>query len=227
MRLLLVEDEPKMARMLAQGLREENYHVDTCTRADDAERQASAVGYDGIILDWSLPDGDGVSLLRRWRDQGLRTPVLMLTARGSTGERVTGLKAGADDYLVKPFDFEEFLARVEALLRRGGNSSTRTQLGSATLDAARRLLRGPAAEIELTTREYALVHVFFSHVGEVLSRGALLRAAWGDDFDHTQNVVDVYVGYLRTKLANAGITDCEIVSVRGVGYRFTRRETNP
>lgn len=223
MRLLIVEDEPKMARMLGRGLGEEGYQVDTCERADSAERQAQAVAYDLIVLDWGLPDSDGISLLRRLRDSGLRTPVLMLTARGTTGERVTGLRAGADDYLVKPFDFEEFLARIEALLRRSAGQSAQPRFRSAQLDPARRTLRGPRLEVELTAREFALAMELFAHAGEVLTRSRLLSAAWGADFDHTYNVVDVYVGYLRTKMASAGVVDCEIAAVRGMGYRLTEK----
>lgn len=227
MRLLIVEDEPKMARMLARGLGEEGYAVDTCERAEDAERQAQSVGYDLIVLDWGLPDSDGVSLLRKLRDAGLRTPVLMLTARGTTGERVTGLRAGADDYLVKPFDFEELLARIEALLRRGGGQPLALRFQSASLDTTRRLLRGPTAEVELTAREFALAAEFFAHAGEVLTRSRLLSAVWGADFDHTYNVVDVYVGYLRNKFNAANIADCELTTVRGMGYRLTQRNGKP
>ena len=115
MKLLLVEDEPKMARMLHRGLTEEGHQVDLCARGEDAFEQGRAVAYDVVLLDWSLPDVDGVTVLRRWREAGVQVPVLMLTARGATGEKVTGLRAGADDYLVKPFDFEELLARLEAL----------------------------------------------------------------------------------------------------------------
>lgn len=224
MRLLLVEDEPKMARMLQQGLAEEGHTVDVCTRAQDAEAQARAVGYDVIVLDWGLPDEDGVAWLRRQRDGGLGVPVLMLTARGTIGERVTGLRAGADDYLVKPFDFEELLARLEALARRGGARSIRPRFRSAELDTTRRALRGPAGEVELTAREFALSLELFSHAGEVLTRSRLLGSVWGNGHEHTLNVVDVYVGYVRTKLLQAGVADCEIAAVRGMGYRLVAKE---
>jgi DNA-binding response OmpR family regulator len=224
MRILLVEDEPKMARMLQQGLTEEGHLVDVCTRAADAERQARAVAYDVLVLDWGLPDEDGVSFLRRQRDAGLQVPVLMLTARGTLGERVTGLRAGADDYLVKPFDFEELLARLEALARRGGVRSVRPRFRSAELDPTRRTLRGPAAEVELTAREFALAAELVAHPGEVLTRSRLLAQVWGSGFDHTLNVVDVYVGYLRTKLSTAGVRDAEIATVRGMGYRLVARD---
>jgi DNA-binding response OmpR family regulator len=172
-----------------------------------------------VILDWSLPDLDGVSVLREWRARGLRTPVLLLTARGSTGEKVTGLRAGADDYLVKPFDFAELLARVEALHRRSGGQPG-AALGPLALDPRRRaLVKGAAAET-LTAREYALLAELAANQGEVLSRSRLIEAVWGRDFDGNANVVDVYVGYVRQKLERLGAPGVQIQAVRGVGYRL-------
>jgi len=227
MRLLIVEDEPKMARMLQRGLSEEGHVVDVCTSGKDGEAQARLVPYDAIVLDWSLPDVDGLSLLRALRDSGFTTPVLMLTARGTTGERVTGLRAGADDYLVKPFDFEELLARLEALQRRSGAQSVRLRVASAELDTRRRTLRGPGGECTLTAREFALASELFARPGDVLTRSHLLSSAWGADFDRTYNVVDVYVGYLRTKLAEVGARDVEIAAVRGMGYRVVAKAPVP
>jgi two-component system, OmpR family, response regulator len=224
MRLLIVEDEAKMARMLQRGLGEEGHQVDVCTRGDDALRQTRNVVYDVIVLDWGLPDTDGVSVLRALRDAGLQTPVLMLTARGTVGEKVTGLNAGADDYLVKPFDFEELLARLVALARRGSQRAFKLRLRSAELDAARRVLTGPAGDVELTAREYALASELFGHPGEVLTRSRLLQAVWGTDFDRTHNIVDVYIGYLRQKLAQAGVVDAEIAAVRSMGYRLVAKD---
>lgn len=221
-KLLLVEDEAQMARLLQRGLSEEGHQVDVCARGADALTQAANVSYDAIILDWSLPDLDGVSVLRQWRESGLSTPVLMLTARGSTGEKVTGLRAGADDYLVKPFDFEELLARLEALARRGAGSSPSAQLGSVSLDAKRRSLSRSGVEVTLTAREFALANELWSHAGDVLSRSRLLSSVWGTDFDGLPNVVDVYVGYLRAKLAELGADDVEIAAVRGIGYRLRK-----
>lgn len=224
MRLLVIEDEPKMARMLQRGLSEEGHQVDVCSSGADAETQARAVPYDVLVLDWSLPDADGVSVLRRLRDSGFTTPVLMLTARGSTGERVTGLRAGADDYLVKPFDFEELLARLEALHRRvGATGASHLRYGSAELDVRRRALRGPSGEAILTAREFSLASELFARPGDVLTRTHLLSSAWGSDFDRTQNVVDVYIGYLRTKLLEVGVRDVEISAVRGIGYRMVTK----
>jgi two-component system, OmpR family, response regulator len=221
-KLLLVEDEAQMARLLQRGLSEEGHQVDVCARGEDALSQAANVSYDAIVLDWSLPDLDGVSVLRQWRESGLSTPVLMLTARGSTGEKVTGLRAGADDYLVKPFDFEELLARLEALARRGAGTSQTAQLGSVSLDAKRRCLARAGAEVTLTAREFALANELWSHAGDVLSRSRLLSSVWGTDFDGLPNVVDVYVGYLRAKLEALGAADVEIAAVRGIGYRLRK-----
>ncbi|MFT3923764.1 MAG: response regulator transcription factor [Myxococcales bacterium] len=225
MRLLVVEDEPRMAQMLQRGLAEEGHQVDVCASGKEAEAQARSVAYDVVVLDWSLPDADGISVLRRWRDSGLLTPVLMLTARGTVGERVTGLRAGADDYLVKPFDFEELLARLEALQRRAGGGPSARRFHSAELDVPRRTLRGPSGECVLTAREFSLASEFFARPGEVLTRTHLLSSAWGSDFTRTQNVVDVYIGYLRNKLAEVGAGDVEIAAVRGMGYRMAPRGT--
>lgn len=218
-KVLLVEDEAQMASLLQRGLSEEGHQVDVCTRGAQALSQAMEIAYDVVLLDWALPDVDGVSVLRQWREHGLSTPVLMLTARGTTGEKVTGLRAGADDYVVKPFDFDELLARLEALARRGSGTLTNPVLGSVTLDLRRRALTRGSAEATLTAREFALANELFSHAGDVLSRSRLLSSVWGTDFDGLPNVVDVYVGYLRSKLASLGADDVELAAVRGIGYR--------
>jgi DNA-binding response OmpR family regulator len=226
MKLLLVEDEARVARTLARGLGEEGHQVDVCATGQSALEQGQAIDYDVVLLDWSLPDLDGVSVLRAWRETGLRTPVLLLTARGSTGEKVTGLRAGADDYLVKPFAFDELLARLEALHRRNGAEEP-ALLGLARLDPRRRaLVRGGLAE-PLTPREYALLAELSSRRGDVLSRSRLLDAVWGSDFQGNQNVVDVYVGYLRAKLERIGAAGVELQAVRGVGYRLVVPEAAP
>lgn len=225
MRVLVVEDEEKMVVLLSRGLKEEGHEVDVCSSGADAVEQAAAVPYDVVLLDWSLPDLDGVAVLRRWRDAGLRTPVLMLTARGSVGERVTGLRAGADDYLTKPFDFDELLARLEALHRRGGGHEVRRKLGRALLDANRRVLSVRDVEEALTAREYGLLSELAGHAGETLTRSELLTVVWGAGFDGTPNVVDVYVGYLRAKLRRLGIDEeVSVRAVRGTGYRLVIRD---
>jgi DNA-binding response OmpR family regulator len=221
MKLLLVEDELRMAQLLTRGLGEEGHQVDVCATGDAALAQARHVPYDVIVLDWALPGLDGVSVLRAWRERGLRTPVLMLTARGTVGERVTGLRAGADDYLTKPFDFEELLARLEGLHRRGGDHGTEQRLGPVVLDPRRRVLVHAGREEPLTAREFGLISELAGHAGEVLSRTRLLSTVWGADFDGSPNVVDVYVGYLRGKLERLGAASVQIRSVRGVGYRLS------
>lgn len=225
MRLLVVEDEPKMARMLQRGLAEEGHQVDVCASGEAAQTQALDVPYDVVVLDWGLPDVDGVSVLRHWRQRGLTTPVLLLTARGTTGEKVTGLRAGADDYLVKPFDFDELLARLEALRRRSGpGTATATQtLGDCTLEVRRRVLKRGTEEVTLTSREFALLTELMSLGHDTATRSRLLLKVWGGDFEGTGNVVDVYVGYLRSKLERLGTTAVQIEAVRGVGYRLVVR----
>jgi DNA-binding response OmpR family regulator len=219
MRLLVIEDDDRTGRLLQRGLSEEGHQVDRCSRGVDGEAQASAVAYDVIILDWGLPDTDGVTILRRWRDKGLSTPVLMLTARGAVGERITGLRAGADDFLVKPFDFGELLARLDALHRRAASAGPPT-LGPLTIDPGRRaLVIGEQVET-LTNREWQLLTALLEHRGDVLTRAELLTRVWGPDFDGEPNVVDVYIGYLRTKLTRVGAAGVAIRSVRGLGYRL-------
>jgi DNA-binding response OmpR family regulator len=217
----VVEDEPKMARLLQRGLAEEGHQVDVCETGEAALAQGLAVAYDVVVLDWGLPDVDGVSVVRTWRSRGASMPVLMLTARGATGEKVTGLRAGADDYLAKPFDFEELVARLEALRRRGATSAPASQLGDLTLDPRRRVLRRAEAEVTLTSREFALLEELAANLGDAVSRTRLLGRVWGSDFDGTGNVVDVYVGYLRTKLERVGTSLVAIEAVRGVGYRLS------
>ncbi len=229
MKLLVVEDEPKMARLLERGLREEGHVVDLCERGDVALDQALRVAYDVVLLDWSLPEMDGISVLRRWRERGLSTPVLVLTARGTVGERVTGLRAGADDYLVKPFDFEELVARIEALHRRGSGQDLARSIGPLTLDARRRVLVRGDEETSLTAREMALLTALLSRVGDALTRSELLATVWGPTFDGEPNVVDVYVGYLRQKLRALAGDEVSIQAVRGVGFRLMteRRSDRP
>lgn len=227
MRILLIEDEEKTARHLTQGLGEEGHQVDTCRLGQEGFEQAQRILYDVILLDWSLPDTDGVTILRDWRARGLLTPVLMLTARGTVGERVVGLRAGADDYLPKPFAFDELLARIDALHRRAGGHVLRRQLGPVVLESERRRLVLGDKEASLTPREYALLSELAGHLGEALSRSQLLRTVWGDDFEVAPNAVDVYVGYLRAKLSALDTSAVRIEAVRGVGYRLLVDESAP
>lgn len=223
MRLLIVEDEQRLAAALLRGLREEGHVVDHTTRLEDARAQLEALRYDVVILDWMLPDGDGLELLRALRRQGDRTPVLLLTARARTEEKVTGLRAGADDYLAKPFDFDELCARLEALHRRSEGTSLDRKVGDVTLDGRTRALRAGTDEVSLTAREYALASALFERAGEVRTRAELLREVWGSSFEGDPNVLDVYVGYLRAKLAKllaTGRTVPTVRAVRGIGFRL-------
>jgi len=220
MRILVVEDDERLVALLGRGLREEGHVVDAVVTCADASGQARSIAYDVILLDWMLPDGDGLSLLRGWRDRGVETPVLMLTARGAVGERVLGLRSGADDYLVKPFDFAELLARIEVLARRRSGEPAQLRAGDVVLDARRRTLVRGAQEVALTAREFTLCSLLLRRVGDVLTRSELLAAVWGPNFDGEPNVLDVYVGYLRTKLAALGPGAPVIRAQRGVGFRL-------
>jgi len=222
MRILVVEDDERLGLTLTRGFGEEGHEVDLVARGVGALAQLRDVSYDVVVLDWGLPDLDGVSVLRAMRERGDRTPVIMLTARGTVGERVTGLRAGADDFLVKPFAFEELLARLDALARRSVGQLDALVAGSVSVDGRRRTLRAGegGVEVPLTPREFGLAAELFRHRGEVLSRSHLLRAVWGTDFLGDPNVVDVYVGYLRAKLTRTGARDVAIRAVRGVGFRL-------
>ncbi|PTL85656.1 response regulator transcription factor [Vitiosangium sp. GDMCC 1.1324] len=226
MKCLLVEDEEKMVSLLRQGLGEEGHQVHVCTNGRAALGQEPPEDYDVIILDWTLPDMDGVSVLRQWREAGTQTPVLMLTARGTTGEKVMGLRAGADDYLVKPFDFDELLARLEALHRRGEQQGGPVRLGSVLLDPRRRVLRRGLREESLTAREFSLISALSRQPGEPQVRARLMVQIWGPDFEGSPNVLEVYVGYLRAKLERLGAEDVSIRAVRGVGYTLRVEQGN-
>lgn len=223
MRLLLVEDEAALSAALIRGLQEDGHQVDLCESGRDAVEQARQLVYDVIILDWMLPGMDGLAVLRTWRKAGLATPVIMLTARGGLSERVVGLRAGADDYLAKPFAFEELLARLEALHRRAQGATSIRRIGDLSLDSRRRALRFKEDEITLTAREFGVAAAFFEHVGEVMTRSELLARVWGEAFDGEPNIVDVYVGYLRKKLALVSATGVDLLTVRGLGWRLEPR----
>lgn len=220
MKILVVEDEARLAALLARGLGEEGHAVTVAaTAAAAAAEVARDESWDVIVLDWGLPDGDGLTLLGRWRRHGLLAPVLMLTARGEVGERVTGLRTGADDYLVKPFDFEELLARVEGLGRRGGSQSDVRRAGVLALHLRNRELCAGTKHVPLTGRELEVMRELIERAGDVVTRAELLSRVWGEAFDGPPNVVDVYVGYLRGKLRELG-APCAITTVRGLGYRL-------
>lgn len=220
MRILVVEDETKMADLLKRGLQEEGYAVDIAGTAEDAVWMGTENPYDAIILDIMLPDGTGFDVCRELRKAERWAPLLMLTARDAVLDRVQGLDSGADDYLTKPFSFDELLARTRALLRRGGGERPTTlRAGPLELDPGSRTVTVDSVPVELTTREFALLEYLMRHAGEVLSRTRIREHVWDFAFDGDSNVVDVYIRYLREKIDRAfGLTVIE--TVRGTGYRL-------
>jgi two-component system OmpR family response regulator len=220
MRALVVEDGSKMAALLRRGLQEEGFAVDVASNGEDGSWLGTENDYDVILLDVMLPDVDGFEVCRRLRAADRWAPILMLTARDGVRDRVSGLDAGADDYLTKPFAFDELLARVRALLRRG--PSERPPLlavGDLVLDpATRRVARGDQ-EIDLTPKEFGLLELFLRHAGEALSRTRIIEHVWDFAYDGDSNVVDVYVRYLREKV-DRPFGRRSIETVRGVGYRL-------
>jgi two-component system, OmpR family, response regulator len=220
MRVLVVEDEVKMAGLLRRGLREEGLAADVARTGDDALWMARATEYDVIVLDVMLPGADGFEVCRRLREDGVWPQVLMLTARDAVGDRVTGLDAGADDYLTKPFSFAELLARLRALARRPPlERPAILEVGDLRLDpATRRVWRGDV-EIQLSAKEFAVLETFMRRPGQVLSRYQLLEHCWDYGYENRSNVVDVYVRYLRDKVDRPFGRE-SLETVRGVGYRL-------
>jgi two-component system OmpR family response regulator len=220
MRVLIVEDEVRMASLIRRGLVQEGIAADIAASGEDALWMAGAHDYDGIVLDVLLPGLSGFETCRRLRESGIWAPVLMLTARDSVEDRVAGLDTGADDYLVKPFAFAELLARLRALARRGEvERPSVLEVGDLLLDPASREVRRGSTEIRLSAKEFALLETFMRRPGEVLSRLLLLEHAWDFAYENRSNIVDVYVRRLRTKLDEPfGRTSLE--TVRGAGYRL-------
>jgi two-component system, OmpR family, response regulator len=225
MRVLIVEDEPKLARLLRKGLTAQGLAADIAANAGDAMWMATATAYDAITLDVMLPDTDGFTLCRDLRREGVTTPVLMITALDTIRDRVTGLDSGADDYLAKPFSFDELLARLRALARRPREVRMPVlTVGELRLDPAARTLHRADTLIELTPKEFAILETLMRRPGEAVSRFDLLESAWDDSYDNRSNVVDVYIGYLRQKVDRPFGTD-NIETVRGFGYRLKTEET--
>jgi two-component system, OmpR family, response regulator len=220
MRVLVVEDEIKMASLIRRGLRSEGLAADVAIKGEDALWMAGSTPYDAIVLDVMLPGIDGFETCRKLREEGVWSPVIMLTARDAVDDRVAGLDGGADDYLTKPFSFAELLARLRALARRGAVERPAVlEVDGLRLDpAARRAWRGER-EVSLSAKEFRLLEVFMRHPGEVLTRYQLLEQAWDYDYENRSNIVDVYVRYLRDKVDRPfGISQLE--TVRGAGYRL-------
>ena len=227
MRVLIVEDDRKLSELLRRGLREQGMVADVVHRGDEAMTIARAGDYDSIVLDVMLPGADGFAVCRSLRSSGVWSPVLMLTARDGVDDRVRGLDGGADDYLVKPFAFDELTARLRALARRGPvERPVVLAAGDLRLDPARRQAWRGEVELELSTTEFALLETLLRHAGQVLHRDQLLQHAWEDSRERFSNVVDVYVRYLREKVDRPfGVRSIE--TVRGTGYRLRRDGGRP
>ena len=220
MRVLVVEDHDRMADMLRRGLEEDGYAVDSAATGEDGLWMASENPYDAIVLDVMLPAADGFDVCRSLRAAGNLAPVLLLTAKDAVDDRVRGLDAGADDYLTKPFSFDELLARLRALLRRGGEERPAVlEVGDLTLDPARHTVERGTERIELTAKEFSLLECFMRRAGDVLTRSELINHVWDFAFEGDSNVVDVYVRYLREKI-DRPFGRQTLETVRGAGYRL-------
>jgi DNA-binding response OmpR family regulator len=217
-RILLVEDETKVASFIQKGLEEEQYQVDVAHDGEEGLRRALASEHDLIILDILLPKRDGMSILREVRERRIDTPVLILTAKDSVEDRVAGLNSGCDDYLPKPFAFAELLARSRALLRRKSSDRGVTLVaGDLVLDPVSHRVTRAGKNVDLTSREYALLQYFMQHPNQILTRTMIVEQVWGYDFDNFSNVVDVYVNYLRNKI-DRSFEPKLLHTVRGIGY---------
>jgi DNA-binding response OmpR family regulator len=223
MRVLLVEDQPAAARMIAKGLREQAYAVDVAVDGEIAAHEAAVHDYDAIILDVMLPGRDGFAVCRELRRAGSAVPILMLTARDDVDARVAGLDAGADDYLIKPFDFRELLARIRALIRRGRQppAPDRFTIGDLVFDTQARSVAVRDEALALTAREYALLLYLARRPDAVVGRADIAEHVWDDHYDPFSNVIDVYIQRLRRKLTQAAAS-IEIRTRRGEGYQLVR-----
>ncbi len=220
MRILVVEDDGKLAGLIDRGLTEAGYAVDLAGTGEEAVWMAGATRYDALLLDLTLPGIDGFEVCARLRREGIWSPILMVTARGSLADRVAGLDHGADDYLVKPFEFEELKARIRALVRRPVEERPAVvEVGGLSLDPARRTVSRDGQPIELSRIEFSLLETLMRSAGRVMSRFDLLEHVWDSSYENRSNVVDVYIRYLRQKVDQPFGTD-SIETVRGVGYRF-------
>jgi DNA-binding response OmpR family regulator len=224
MRILIVEDDPKVASFVARGLREENFAVDCCASGDNAAWHLRTAAYDLVILDLMLPGKDGLTVCREMRARSLNMPVLMLTARAKLSERIQGLSEGADDYLTKPFSFEELLARVKALLRRSRDfQSPDLACADLRLDPFRRKVFRAGEEIFLTGKEYAILEYLLRNRGRVVSATAIIEHAWDMNYDGDRNIVNVYISHLREKIDRRH--DVKIIrTLRGHGFTVDGHE---
>src|SRR5262245_9871271 len=224
-RVLLVEDYKPLVRSLRQGLEEEGFAVDIAYDGEEADHKALATNYDVVILDIMLPKKDGLALLKGWRERGLQSHVLLLTARGAIDDKVKGLDQGADDYLTKPFELQELLARIRALIRRGHQiKDPLIKVYDLTLDTASRTVKRAGQSIHLTPREYALLEFLAFHRGKVVTRTMIWEHLYDEHDESTSNVVDVYIRYLRNKI-DRGFDPPLILTRWGEGYMLRGEET--
>ncbi len=224
MKVIVVEDNKKLARFLQKAFEEEGYAVDSAEEGNEAIERISNGDYDLVILDWMLPGVDGLTVCRTLRSRGVTTPVLILTARAEVPERIAGLDAGADDYLPKPFDLGELLARARALGRRGTSAEGMGKVGPLVLDRLERHATLNGQPIDLTPREFALIAYLARESGRVVPRSELLRKVWETTYDPGSNVVDAHIKKLREKLSEYSTL---IETVRGVGYRIVPADAPP
>jgi DNA-binding response OmpR family regulator len=222
MRILVVEDNPKMAEAIRKGLTQHNYAVDVVDSGFEAEESAAANNYDAVVLDLMLPDRDGVDVCRNLRRRGIATPILMLTALADTESKVAGLDAGADDYLTKPFEFEELVARIRTLLRRGQAVESRVlKYGDLEFDLNQRRITRAGRVIKLSAKETALLEYFMRNPDRVLARQTLVEKIWDTSYQPVSNAIDVHVSSLRKKI-DRDFEEAFIHTVVGAGYRFGR-----
>jgi DNA-binding response OmpR family regulator len=223
-RILLVEDNSKLAAAIARGLQAQGYSTDVCGTGFEAEELAADEPYDLVLLDRMLPDRDGLDVCRNLRRRGVKSPVLMLTALSAIPERVAGLDAGADDYLTKPFEFEELLARIRALLRRGqATEATRLAYAGLELDLLKRTVERDGRRIKLSAKEFALLELLLRNADRVIDRMTIAQKVWDIQFEPASNVIDVYISSLRRKI-DLGFPEPLIQTVFGTGYRLGRAE---
>lgn len=225
MRILLIEDDAKVASFIAKGLRQSSYVVETACWGEEGLELALAYRFDAIIVDVTLAGMDGISVVRELRGRGDNTPILALTCRSEIAERIAGLDAGCDDYMTKPFAFDELLARLRALTRRGtAQPSTIMTYGGITFDPVRRLVTRDGKLIYLSNREFALLHLLMREPGRVFTKSVIMERVWGADLDLHSNVLEVYVKFLRMKI-DRGFSTRLLHTVRGIGYTLREERT--
>ncbi|MDO8427454.1 MAG: response regulator transcription factor [Deltaproteobacteria bacterium] len=218
MRILIIEDEKKVAAFIKRGLEQESYAVDVVEDGVEGQHYAEVNEYDAIILDIMLPKKSGLEVLKELKANGIKAPIILLTARDTVEDRVKGLNIGADDYLTKPFAFEELLARLRVLMRRGSYGAPMLKFADLSLDPATRKAKRGNTEVELTVKEYALLEYLLRNPNRVLTRTLIAEHVWDQTFDSETNVVDVYINHLRSKIDTKDFTKRLIHTVRGVGY---------